>query len=116
MPGMFRDRRSYILTTEAFPDWVATIRSTALTAFSFFGVYEVSLDKLWAPQDIAVTVCGQGDAIMIGSVSEVKTAWFYVHHASWQVYGWLWSNNPGAGGLWVPDPPFPSGSVPQCQP
>jgi len=33
-----------------------------------------------------------------------RASW-YIHHASWEVFGWVWSD-PGEGGYWVPEPPL----------
>jgi len=116
MPGMFRDRRSFLLSTEKYPGWVATIRSTAFTAFSRQGAYEVNLDNQWSPDKLAVQVCAQGEYIQIGSVAEVRTSWFYIHHFSWDVFGWTWTSAPGSGGLWLPEPRLPTGYCGGCIP
>jgi len=50
------------------------------------------------------------EAIQIsGSLGQ---ATWYVHHASWEVFGWVWSQ-PGEGGHWVPEPPL-NHTLPFC--
>lgn len=41
-----------------------------------------------------------------------QASW-YVHTASWEVFGWVWSD-PQEGGYWVPDPPL-NISLPTCR-
>merc|ERR1719362_2037371 len=41
------------------------------------------------------------------------TASWYIHHASWEVFGWVWSD-PGEGGYWVPDSPLDD-DIPVCK-
>mmetsp|Transcript_59959 Transcript_59959/g.139680 ORF Transcript_59959/g.139680 Transcript_59959/m.139680 type:complete len:294 (+) Transcript_59959:1-882(+) len=114
LPGEVAGHLDYFLTTVAFPEYVACIRATAGTAFSAFGAYEVGLYRQFAPQRLAVRVCSLGDGkIMIGSVGTTNTVWFYVHHGSWNVYGWS-LGDPGDSGVWVTDPPIPEGMLPLC--
>jgi len=114
LPGKLMGHRDYFLSTQAFPDYTAAIRPTAGTAFSLFGAYELGLNKAlpWGPEDLSVRVCSKGSGmLMIGSPGETKTAWFYIHHGSWNVYGWT-LGDPGASGVWISDPPVHD--VPKC--
>jgi len=66
------------------------------------------------PASVMLTMCvpkGHPNAVEINGA--VGQASFYVHHASWEVFGWVWSD-PGEGGYWVPEPPL-NFSVPACR-
>uniref|UniRef100_A0A7S1W0G2 Uncharacterized protein n=1 Tax=Alexandrium catenella TaxID=2925 RepID=A0A7S1W0G2_ALECA len=112
--GTVEGKANYFLTTQGYPDKVATIRATAGTAFSLFGAYEVALWKEFGIGDLAVQVCSKGDGnIMIGSPGSMRTEWFYIHHASWLVYGTPLSD-PGDSAIWSTDPPIHDGVIPVC--
>lgn len=115
LPGSLAGHKDYFLTTMSYPGYVAAIRATAGTAVSLFGAYEVSLDKEFSPDRLAVRVCNKGGGqVMIGSPGSVNTEWFFVHHGSWDVYGWGLTNDPGQGGYWQPDPPIPVEELEAC--
>lgn len=113
VPGAAKPK-AYFLSSEAYPDWVANIQATRMTAFSLFGAYEDSLGKELEPEVFAVRVCSLPDGkIKIGSYKQ-PVEWFYVHHGSWNVYGWGLTNDPGDGGHWVPQPAMPDGEFEPC--
>jgi len=49
------------------------------------------------------TPAAQPDAVVLNGA--MGKASLYIHHLSWEVFGWVWSD-PGEGGYWVPDPPI----------
>lgn len=110
LPARVNHHHDYFLTTEAYPDYVATIRATTGTAFSLAGLYEVGLHREFAPDRLTTQVCSLGDGyIRIGSGggagAGLGNAWAYIHHASQYVYGWN-LGSAGDAGAWKADPPI----------
>jgi hypothetical protein len=100
LPRNWGGHTGYFLTTEAYPGYTASIRWTTGTALSLRGAYEVALTKQLEPWRLAVRVCSRPDGtIMIGNMDGV---WFYLHHFSYNVYGWQFGD-PGDGGYWKAD-------------
>merc|ERR1712232_746559 len=97
LPGTVNLHSEYFLSTQAYPDYVATIRATKGTAFSPFGVYEVGLDRNYKPAQLLVRVCDAGNGYVRFGSSGEHTIWAYIHHGSWNVYGWR-AGSPGDGG------------------
>jgi len=114
LPGRVGGKKMYFLSSAKWPTWVAAIRSTTLTAASVWGLYALNLEHSiapWDPQSIVVHLCsldkaGHQGAVMIGSPGLTANIWAYIHHGSWDVYGWMLSEDPGPGGYWTPDKPL----------
>jgi len=104
LPGKYNGHTGYFLTTAAYPGYTASIRWTTGTALSPRGAYEVALTKELEPWRLAVRICWRPDGnVQIGSMDGV---WFYIHHFSYDVYGWQ-MGDPGDGGYWTPDKEIP---------
>merc|ERR1712039_336531 len=61
LPGKLNGHSQYFLTTEMYPDTVATERATKGTSIAKpFGFYEVGLQRDFAPEKLSVRVCDAG--------------------------------------------------------
>lgn len=111
LPGRIKGKKHFFLASNKWPSWVAAMRSTGSVlsaSVSPYGLYGVSLEHTiapWDPQGVIVEICsypGSANVVMIGNApTGVQTEWAYVHHASWFVYGWGATSDPGDGGYWV---------------
>jgi len=103
LPGTWNGYKMYFLTSSKWTSWTVAMRLTTGTAVSLWGAYALNLYHTiapWDPQSIIVRICkvpGYSNTIMFGSNSGI---WAYIHHASYFVYGWDLSGDPGTGGYW----------------
>lgn len=126
LPGDLNGSKKFFLGNDKWRNNVATIRGTGGTALGSYGLYSVDLSPTlkdwvepWQPQDIALTVCslrlhGDAHAVMIGSSGAAgNPIWAYLKSYQWLIYGYA-DGSPDESGHWVPDPPFPTGVLPDC--
>merc|ERR1711879_8166 len=117
--GLIHGKQMYYVASKRWPSWIISMRSTAATAFSPFGLFALDLDHEampWEPQGLLVHICqmkeaGFTDAIQIMSPGTLSTAGLvskaYIHHGSWLVYGWEITSDPGTGGYWTASAKIP---------
>jgi len=129
LPGLaFTNNQSlfYFLRPVAYPEYVVGVGQSVMSDAGLPGsIYSALLLHLtsrrgplnWLPYNPSLamssfcTPAGHADSVVISPLA--GTASLYIHHLSWEVFGWVWSD-PGEGGYWTPEPPL-SVRFPACR-